>query len=74
MQPCIFFNILKDQGCAGGSVAAGVLGEAGAGVFGAPGPAGAGTFVPSLLLDFGAGGAGMVRLCFCASGITSGPF
>jgi hypothetical protein len=59
-----FFQHPEDQGCAGGSVGAEVLGEAGAG-----------TFVPSALPGFGeAGGAGMLRLCFCASGITSGPF
>jgi len=70
-----FFQHPEDQGCAGGSVGAAALGEAGAGVVAAPGPAGAGTFVPSPLLGFGeAGGAGIVRLCFCASGITSGPF
>jgi hypothetical protein len=71
-----YFHRPEDQGCAGGSVGAEVLGEAGgAGVVAAPGAAGAGTFVPFPLLGFGeAGGAGMVRLCFCASGITSGPF
>ncbi|HMD27044.1 MAG TPA: hypothetical protein VKH13_00630 [Steroidobacteraceae bacterium] len=59
-----FFQHPEDQGWAGGSVGAGALGEAGAG-----------TFVPSPLLGFAeAGGAGMLRLCFCASGITSGPF
>jgi hypothetical protein len=70
-----FFQHPEDQGWAGGSVGVEVLGEAGAGDVAAPGPAGAGTFVPSALPGFGeAGGAGMLRLCFCASGITSGPF
>jgi len=59
------YNIPEDQGCAGGSVGAEVLGVAG----------GAGTPAPASLAGLGAaGGAGMLRLCFCASGITSGPF
>jgi hypothetical protein len=70
-----FFQHPEDQGCAGGSVGVEAPGEVGAGVVAAPGAAGAATFVPSALPGFGAaGGAGMLRLCFCASGITSGPF
>jgi len=61
-----FFQHPEDQGWAGGSVGVEALGEAGAGDAAAPGSAGAGFG--------GAGGAGMLRLCFCASGITSGPF
>jgi len=71
---------------AGGGVLGGVLGEVGAGAGGAgaggaglvavPAPSGAGLAAPLPPAGFAGapGNVGMVRLCFCASGITRGPF
>jgi hypothetical protein len=53
-----------------------VPGESGgAGMVAVPAPEGeVGVTVPSVGLAGAAGCPGMLRLCFCASGITSGPF
>jgi hypothetical protein len=65
------------QGCDGESVGAGVLGAGagGAGLVALP-SAGAGVAAPLPLAGLAGapGSVGIVRLCFCASGMTNGPF
>ena len=63
-------------GVAAGGVGVGGVGAAGAALVADPAPSGAGLAAPLPLAGFaGAPGAvGTVRLCFCASGITRGPF
>ena len=59
---------------AGAAPGAGAAGPGGAGLVAAP-PAGAGLAVLPLEGLAGVlGSVGMVRLCFCASGMTNGPF